>query len=161
MTLSVSILILLLIVIIVVVNGVNNMRPEIALNNFSKQIENGDINDITLTIYCSYIFAHFPLSVKDLINHPATIKVDVDGVQLADHIDLLKQLNNIDLIPVKHKSRIDASIYYIFEDKKGRKIFDVAMWGNGDNGDSIYIEGKEFKANNIFMEIIMPFLPKV
>ena len=160
-TIGIAILILFVILIIIIVNGVTNMSPKKALENFANQIKEGNINDISLTIYCSYIFAHYPLSVEDLINHEATIKVVVDGEQLAEYLDLLKQLANVDLIPVKNKSRIDASIYYFFEDKKGRKIFDVTMWGickDDDDYDRIFINGKEFKANDIFLDIIDLFV---
>jgi hypothetical protein len=74
-----------------------------------------------------------------------------------EHTDLLKQLSNAALIPVEPESRINARLYYVFETKKGKKILDVAMWGNDS---SIYVNGLEVKENINFYDVLMPFLPE-
>ncbi|MDQ2085530.1 hypothetical protein RBH29_03665 [Herbivorax sp. ANBcel31] len=130
--------------------------PQRALNNFSKLIESENFDDLSLTIYYSNAFTMLPLSVEDLKSHRSTVKVTVNGDQLAEHIDLLKTISNVDLIPVRKKSRIDARVYYVFENK-GRKILDVAMWGDGDDDDSIYVNGKEFKENDILINALRTF----
>ena len=136
--------------------GGTDIRPEKALKYFSKQIEQGNLNDLSFTIYyvSPNIFTLYPWSVDDLVRgHPIVI----DGTRLEEHIDLLKQMSNAALIPVEHETRINARIYYVFETKKGKKIFDVAMWGD-DN--SIYVNGLEVEENNIFYDVLMPFLPE-
>jgi len=135
------------------------MSPQRELNNFSKLIESENFDDLSLTIYYLNAFTQFPLSVEDLKSYPSTVKVTINGDQLAEHIDLLNTISNVELIPVKNKSRIEARVYYVFKNK-GIKIFDVAMWGNGDDDNSIYINGKEFKENDILINVISPFLPK-
>ena len=160
----VSILALLVIGIIIIVNGVNNMSPEKALNNFVKQIEEGNFDDISLTIYYSHIFTPLAItSVKDLINHSSTQKFVFDGNQLAEHIDLLKTISNVELIPTKNISYTDARIHYVFE-KKGRKIFDVTIGGLYEYEDGayeaiIFVNGKKFKNDEILDKIMEPFLP--
>ena len=161
-TFSIFILILIVIVIIVI-NGANSMRPEKALNNFVNQIEKGNIDDISLTIYYMnpHNLTYLPLSVDDLIRTREKEFV-IKGVQLAENINLLKTIKNVELAPVKYKTRVDARIHYVFENK-GRKIFDVTMWGfNTEKNDYeiIFINGIAVKANDIFYNIISPFLPE-
>jgi hypothetical protein len=54
--------------------------------------------------------------------------------------DLFKRLSDVELIPAKRKSRIDARIYCFFESKKSHKIFEIAMWGYGGDDDSIFVK---------------------
>ena len=158
--------------------GGGAMRAEAALKNFSKQIEQGNLDNLRLRIYylSPNILTPFPVSVESLINSEESDQVQkfvIDGNSLEEHIGLLKQVGNITLIPVKDKSYIDARIYYVFETNKGKKIFDVAMWGylegmgEGDDELSIYydelcihINGVAFKENDIFYDLIIPFLPE-
>ena len=155
---TISIIILIIFTTIMII-GMSHMRPERALNNFLRQIEDGNVYDVKLTIYFSPIMSHFPFSLRELRNRDDTLKYVVDGEQLAEHIDLFNQIRYMDLTPVERKSRVDARIYYIFENKNGRKIFDVVMWGGTNDNDSMFINGREFYYNPIFYEIISPFLP--
>ena len=157
--------------------GGNNMSPEKALNSFSKLVAEGSFNDLKLTIYYKspFTLTLFPLSVDNLvyggtaINDPPGKKSDtngvydqktiVDGIRLEEYIDLLTQISSDVLTPVTQKSSINARIYYMFENK-GKKIFDVAMWGGNSEGNSIFVNGVECKENEVFYDIIMPFLPE-
>ncbi len=144
------------------------MRAEAALKNFSKQIERGNLDNLRLIIYYMNpnILTGIPVSVEALINSEGDDRVQkfvIDGNSLEEHIGLLKQVGNITLIPVKEESYINARIYYVFETNKGKKIFDVTMWGWGmGEGDEeyIYINGFAFKENDIFYDLIIPFLPE-
>ncbi len=157
---KISIILGLLILLLITIStscGGGDMRAEQALKYFSKQIEQGNLRDLRLRVYYvpPYIFTLYPRSVDDLIRSQDYIVID--GTRLEEHIDLLKQMSNAALIPVEHETRIDARIYYVFETKKGKKILDVAMWGD-DN--SIYVNGLEVKENTIFYDVLMPFLPE-
>ena len=167
-----ELLVLLLLVVTVFVGcGGNTMRPEKALNSFSKLIEKENLDDIRLTIYylSPFILTPAPLSVDDLVydlldgsaeesdGEEMGYKIVVSADKLEEHINLLRQISNATLKPVEQKSRINARINYVFENKKGRKIFDVAMWGRND---SIFINGLEVEGNPIFYDILMPFLPE-
>lgn len=151
------VLILIFTLTIFVSCGGDNMRPEKALKKFSKEIENGNLVNMNLTIYylSPLIRTMIPLSVDDLIKISDTHKVVINGSELDKNIELLKQINNNSLIPIEEKSRMNARVYYVFENNNGNKIFDVAMWGSNN---SIYINGFEVKGSDIFYDIIMPFL---
>jgi hypothetical protein len=134
------------------------MQSEIALNNFSKLIEKKNFDDLSLTIYYMSPFTAtgYPWSAEDLISRREENKIVINGSRLEEHIDLLNQINNNVLTQVDHKSRINARLYYVFETKREGKLFSVSMWGE-DN--SIFVNGIEVKGNDIFYDIVMPFLP--
>jgi hypothetical protein len=127
-----------------------------SLDYFSELIENRKIGEISLTIYYvdPGLLRLLPYDIDFLVKSAITDIIYVDD--LGEHIDLFRQLNSDALVPVEDVSRIDAEIYYVFKNKYNRKIFDVAMWGSGY---SIYINGLEVKSDDIFYDIIMPFVP--
>ena len=49
-------------------------------------------------------------------------------------------------------------MYYVLESKKNGKLLEVAMWG--ENDDTIFVNGTEVKENDIFYDVIIPFLPE-
>jgi hypothetical protein len=128
------ILILLALTILSSCEG-NDMQSEKALNNFSKLIEKKNFDDLSLKIYYMSPFAatRYPWSAEDLISRRAENKIVINGSRLEENIDLLNQINNTVLIPVEHKSRIDARLYYVFETKKTGKLFSVSMWGDDNS----------------------------
>ncbi len=134
------------------------MRSEKALSNFSKLIEKKNYDDLSLTIYyiSPFILTRAPLSVDDLTSFNNVKKIVISGSDLEKHMDLFEQINKDDLIPVKNKSRVNARFYYFLETVEEGKILDVAMWGNKG---SVFINGLEVKGNDIFYDIVMPFLP--
>lgn len=95
-----------------------------------------------------------------LMRTQLSLLIDVEGNLLTEHSDLFKQLGFDILIPIEKKSFekpfINARIFYVFEDSKGRKLFDVSMWGKER---SVFVNGVEFRENDIFYDIIIPFLP--
>jgi hypothetical protein len=151
------ILILLALTILSSCEG-NDMQSEKTLYNFSKLIEKKNFDDLSLTIYyiSPFISTRAPLSVDDLINFNNVNKIVISGSELEEHMDLFEQINKVDLVPVKIKSRINARFYYFFETVKEGKILDVAMSGNDS---SVFINGLEVNGNDIFYDIVMPFLP--
>lgn len=130
-----------------------------AQERLSKQIENGNVSNLSLTIYylSPFYYTFAPLDVDELIGGYYEHKMVVDGNMLEEYIDLLNQISSIELIPVENESYIDARIYYVFEARNNRKIFDVAMWGDEWN---VYVNGVEVKETDIFYDVIMPFLPE-
>jgi hypothetical protein len=150
-------LLILLSVIILTGCGGTDMRPEKALKYFFKQIEQGNLNDISLTIYYMdpNIFTLYPYDIDDVIM-ANQYKIVIDGTQLEEHIDLLKQMGNTALIPIEPDSHKNVRIYYLFENKKGKKIFDVAMWGFSQR---MYVNGLQVEENAIFYDVLLLFLP--
>jgi len=139
------------------------MNPERALKNFSRMLEEGDIDHISLTVYYTGIFSSPITSVRELINNSATRKYVFDGNQLAEHIDLLKTINKVELIPTRNISYKDARTHYVFENR-GRRIFDITTAGIYKHEDGafeiiMFINGKKFKSNYILDKIMEPFFP--
>ena len=133
-----------------------DMRPAKELENYTKIIEDENFDKFSLTIYYidRTILTIIPLSVDQLIKYDNVNKIVISGSDLKEHIDLLKQINKDDLIPVKKISRLDARLYYVFETEEG-KVLDVAMWGDDNN---VFVNGLEVKWNDVFSDIIKPFL---
>ena len=158
-----GLVLVLLTCIIIISFGVGNMRAKIAINNFSKQVESMNFNDFTLTVYYVdpiTLLTLYPLDVNTLIKTYGEQKIVVDGSILEEHVDLLKQIKNAKLKPVWHKMYTDARIYYIFE-VAGKKVFDVVMWGSNDDIDveALLVNGAAIKVEDVFFDVIMPFLP--
>lgn len=144
-------------------SGFLNMQEKNSSAELSKYIERikqGKLDELSLTIYYMSpdILTNMPVRVKDLKENYYELKVTVSGSRLREHIDLLERVANTALTPVEEQGSDGfARLYYVFETKNNRKIFDVCMWnGKGD----IFVNGVEFKAQDIFYEVIMPFLPE-
>ena len=140
--------------------GLKYLRATIPLRQFSTLIEQGKINDMSLTIYyiSPSMFTFFPITTEDLVNGNEHIKIVINVNDLEEHIDLFKQIENTVVRPVwKKTSYEDVRVYYVFETEENGKIFDVVMWGFYE---SIFVNGVEVKENDIFYDIIMPFLPE-
>lgn len=137
----------------------DNMRPDVALKTFVKEIESGNLANLSLTIYylSPNVLTFIALSAEDLVNMCDVHKSVITGSRLYDNIELLRQISIDDLIPVDKKSRVNARIYYVIADSKRRKIFDVAMWGENC---SIFINGREFEGRRVFYDVVIPFLPE-
>ena len=82
--------------------------------------------------------------------------VEVDSNSLNEHIDVLRQINDDVLIPAEVASSMDIRIYYIFKENN-RELLEVYMWGEHAN---MFVNGVEVKENNIFHDIVLPFLPE-
>lgn len=103
-----------------------------------------------------YILTRQPLSEDDLVKGKFAYRVTINGERLEKHMDLLNQINNTVLIPSAHESRINARLYYVFETKKDGKLFSVSMWGDDY---SMFVNGIEVQANDIFYDVAKLFLP--
>jgi len=134
------------------------MPPERALNDFSGRIEQGNLSDLTLTIYYKYITTIHFLSVEDLLDGLYDHKIVVSGSELEEHIELLRQITADNLIPAAHESQIYAIMYYTFE-ANGRTILGVVP--QADLYDStMFINGVEFLWIDALFDVVRPFLPE-
>lgn len=128
---------------------------------FFELIESGNLSDISLTIYYMdpFTLTRLPVKIDDLISGKYdSKKIVIDGNRLKEHIDLINRLNHTALKKVIKKSYVNARLYYVFETDKNGNMFDICM-GTG-NGNSIFVNGIEVKYNDIFFDIIIPFLPE-
>jgi len=153
----------LLVLVIIVASGCGGsyMSPERALRTFSNRIRQNNINDLTLTIYFKDAreLVLFPFSVEDLVGRGwYHYKIVVEGNELDEHKELLLQLSADYLIPFTSSYPMHATLYYVFE-ANGRTIFSFVPQASGDDS-SMYINGVEFKWNDVFFDVIRPFLPE-
>ena len=137
--------------------------------DFLEILKNENVEDLTLTIYhCDprYLSSYNYSSKEELIEaekHGYVYKIVVNGETLKKHIDSFVQINNGTIQPIYKKAKyVDATTYYILESKNNKKIFDVLLWGlyNTPAEEAvIFFNGFEIKRNQVFSDIIKPFLP--
>ena len=139
------------------------MSPEEALNYFARQVEDRNLDNYRLVIYVFHLSYHpfvLPRTVRDIRRNEYTARIAVGGGWLesilAENTDLLNRMRDVTLIPVEIESHMTPRIYYVFETNRGRQIFDVAMWGSGG---SIFVNGVQIEWDDMFYDIIRPFLP--
>lgn len=140
------ILLIITIILFCLVNGL-----------ISKPFTKKTISDFSLDIYyvSPYLYTDMPLSVEYLLDNVPC--VTVTGEELEEHVDVFNKLRIEKFTSVDFESYLNARIYYVLQDKDGKKVFDVAMWsGNGN----VLFNGTEVYENEIFYEAILPFLPQ-
>ena len=153
------ILIFIILTLFVSVFFIIDRRNNMNSKKFFQLIEQERLDGLSLTIYylSPLALTYKALSVDDLVNGVLANHIVINDKRLGEHIDLLKQLNDVKLIPVEQESPINARLYYIFKNEKGREIFSVAMWGY--NNGSVFVNGNEVEGERIFHEVLFPFLP--
>ena len=156
------IILVLLAATILISSGCMNMQAKnssIELSKYIERINWGEGDELSLTIYymSPNVLTLVPLSKRDLIKREYEIKITVSGRRLRDHIDLLEQIANAELTPVEQEPYEYVRLYYVFKTKWNRKIFDVCLWSGSDD---IYVNGIQVEENDVFYEIVIPFLPE-
>jgi len=136
------------------------MRARNAVNRFAERVEQDRLDDVRLVIYYRNPFStsRIFITVDHLTEEWHTKKIIVEGDALREHIDTLRQVNSDILMPNRSQYGLNARIYYIFETTDGRRIFDVAMW-MWDSNLNVLVNNREFEWNDVFADIIMPFIP--
>ena len=146
-------------------------------SEFFKMVRDGEIGEISLTIYYMYptALSLIPIDIESIMatcgaeeftkyGHGGIIVVE--GTELAKYTDLLIALSTEKLIPLEQDYYMNARIYYVFRDKDGRTIFEVVMWGYAkdsdsvkDNKSAVFVDGLYVKEKDIYYDIIIPFIP--
>jgi len=144
---------------IVIVTQGGEMRTRNAIDRFARRVEQGNLDDVRLVIYfmSPFIVTNPPVGVEVLVDRRHELRIVIEGDTLKEHSDRLGQMNGDLLISDNSQSVVDTRIYFFFETTRGQKIFDVAMWMDGNS--NVLINGHEFKWNYVFVDIIIPFLP--
>ena len=128
---------------------------ERGVRNLLRQIERGNLNDITLIIYGSggYL-SPFPWDVNTFIHNTYNSRIVIDGTQLEEHIDLFMRLSDIEFIDDPNSDGMNPRLYYVFKNSRGNTILDVVVFWGG-----MRVNGIDVEENPILREIIKPFLP--
>jgi len=163
LTLIVFLLVMLIVsVVVAIATKGGEMRARNAVDRFARRVEQGNLDDVRLVIYYinPFMFIRSPVSIREMTGGWYDMRITIEGEALREHIGLLGQINSDLLIPDNSQPTLDARIYYIFETNNGRRIFYIGMWlTNYEVGGNVLINGHMFKWNDIFADIIMPFLP--
>jgi len=140
-----------------IINRRNNMNSK----KIFQLSEQERLDGLSLTIYylSPWNFTFRALDVDDLVDGWFDYHVVVNDKSLEEHIDLLKRLSDVKLIPVEQGAPLNARLYYVFKNEKGNEIFSVAMWGWDENAN-MFVNRNEVKGDKIFYEVIFPFLPE-
>ena len=121
-------------------------------------IEEGNVHDLTLTIYYMELRALTPTPIRlnQLIDGWYDHRVVVSGEELAAYCNLLSQLIIAPLAPVDEESFVNARLYYVFEHVEYGELFSFLAFSGGD---TMFVNGLEVEYNSIFFEAVLPFLP--
>ena len=133
-----------------------------ALHEYSQIILEDIPSDLCLTIYYidSSILTRAPLSAEDLMTFPCVEIIEIKSEELVEHIALLRKLDASILQPVQKESYINARLCYVFEVGESEKLLEVVVTPEflyKING-YVVVNGIEVEDNEIFYELIMPFL---
>lgn len=150
---------ILLLIVSALLMGFNKQLEKPTINLIERSA-NENFDDISLTIYYTNPFdrSRHAWSAEFLMGIVEKRKIVITGGALEEHIDLFKRISSDDVIPVRKKTYLNARLYYVLESKRNGKLFDVAMWGGNNN--SIFVNGFEVKENDIFYDVVKPFLPE-
>jgi len=142
-------------------------------SEFFKMIRDGEIEDISLTIYYMHptALSLIPIDIESIIATCGAEEftkyghggiVVVEGTELAKYSDLLTVLSTEKLIPLEQDYYMNARIYYVFKDKSERTVLEVVMWGyvRGRTVTAIFVNGLYVENKDIYYDVVTPFLPK-
>ena len=151
--------VLLLFIIFSIGRGGNNMNPRRAIRNFSRIVEQGNLDQLTLIIYHKDVSTiRAPVSGEEFVRLGwYDDKIVVMGSELEKHIELLEQITVDNLVPATHGLPVMTLLYYVFE-FRGRKIFGFVPQ-LADEDSRMFINDVEFEWDDAFFDVIKPFLP--
>lgn len=156
------IVVLLILAVILIAWRMDYVRgsrnSSITLAEFFEQ----EYNDgLRLTIYFvePSNLLRLPLSVRSLTETFYDYRITIQGVRHDDNLlNVLNKLADIELLPVEDEIQWTCvRIHYVFETEYGQNIFNVT-WGRS-NERHIIVNGLAVQENDIFFEVIEPFLP--
>ncbi|MGM9601727.1 MAG: hypothetical protein ACI3W5_09160 [Faecousia sp.] len=134
-----------------------NMQREDILLSYTKALEEGVPDGLSLTIYYMdpTILTRKPVSVGELLTFHDVKKIQISYDELVSHYELLTKLDTSKLEPAVVKTGINARLYYVLETKDAGPILEVVVTGLHD---SVFVNGFEVKGNVVFFELIAPFV---
>ncbi len=147
----------LFVVTVLIGCGKTDKQLRIACEDFSQSLNLKTLDGLCLKIYYidPSILTRAPQSVDNLISSDFRHEITVDSEQLKEYVDLLKQLNIQNMVPVKETSYLHARLCYIFETEQNEKKLEIAV---GGENKSVFVNGVEVAYNDVFQDILEPFV---
>ena len=132
---------------------------EEAFGEFSRIVEQGDLDGLRLRIYyakMSIVCVWGGLSVDRILEDDSEdiTMITVDSDRLAEHIDVLKAINEEGLTVIEGNKGHDSRICYVFENE-GKNILTIAF-GGAEKG--VFVNGLGVKYDRRFRDLIVPFV---
>jgi len=169
-----TLIIVIIVLILIVAKSMFSMcfaksrKPPESLDVFIEFLENGNIEELNLRIYYSFLLYHG----REPVTNPRTLRrsraaneIVIDGNILSQYIDLLREVGNTNLIPVPARVdyEIDVRTYYVFETRRDGILLEVGMWAFYTPFGTRYlvVNGVVVENDSVFHEIILPFFPYV
>ena len=134
-------------------------QAQLALDKFVALTEDIQGNNISLTIY------HFPNGIEtrapirntdELIANSSTLTIEISPEALVLEETTLQTMDAIRLRPTKTYPNINIRTYYIFRLDDSQNILEIII---NDFHRSVFVNGHEVEYNDVFYELIEPFLP--
>lgn len=121
-----------------------------------------NIRHITLDLYYMdpWTLTRDAVNVDRLKTTYYDAHVTVGTDMLFRHKELLGQMLDTPVQALDDKVYPNARIYYAICDDSGKVLFDVAMWGWGDdNIPKIFVNGVPCEEEDVFYDVALAFLP--
>ena len=120
----------------------------------------GSLRYIDLMIYVPHSNIHsLPIVEADLKEMSFRYRIIVRGNRIGhrNHRELIYTLSEFIPIPVEStSSHVDIKLHYLFKSRTGDRLVDVAICRINNR---TFVNGHEVETNDIFFDVIMPFLP--
>ena len=145
----------LLVSLLIFFSFLPKLRLNAAMRPYTDAVSGDLPDDLRLTIYYMdpTTLTLIAVTPERMMSYADKI-ITVQAGELKKHQDLLQALTPAELTPVKQKGFLNVRLYYIFETDAG-KLLDVAF--NGIH-DCPFVNGIEVEDNDLFYELIDPFL---
>jgi len=180
---------LLMVIIILILVGVKSMpaikswKQTKSLENsiaiFIEFLENADIEELSLRVYDRVLLSlpedrrdFFELELKRL---GLTHEFIVDGLTLSQYVELFKEIENTNLVPVRGRYEIESGWCFVFETESDGVLLEVCIWAfsfpslleritngiiYGEPSRYMIVNGVAIKENQTLYDMILPFLPE-
>lgn len=134
-------------------------QARLAIDEFVALTEDIQGSNISLTIYHlpDGIATRAPIrSTDELIANSSTLTIEIPPEALVLDQTILQTMDAISLQPTKTYPNINIRTYYIFMSDNSQNILEIII---NDFHRSVFVNGIEVEYNNVFYELIEPFLP--
>jgi len=146
---------------------------------FVEFLENGNIEELRLRV-STWVDSSLPESIrKELEMFVRENETIVDGSTLSLYIELFKELENANLVPVRGRYELSKRWYYVFETESDGILLEIGMFAfssmspleyileyvfnrdfSSQQSRYIIVNGVVVEDNQIFRNIISPVLPE-
>ena len=140
------------------------LEPHMTFDELSDYLDELDLSkhSFGLTIY--YIdpnaMAAAPVNEREMVLGVCDLKIEIDELYLGhpkfSYKRVFEKISDIKIEPVKTETYVNARICYILESEKDGVLLRVTLCR-----DNMFVNGVEIEENEVFYDVIKPFLPEI